>query len=184
MARLAYIMESEGTSADLRSIYDEIIRLRGGVLNLYRILANQPPALRAFMSMSRYVRDESSLQPQLRELAILVTAYGLNVEYERVHHLTAARKVGVPEPKLRDIATWRTSDTYTPVERAVMAYADQVAHSRHVDDPTVDDLLGYLSPQGVVDLAITVAWYHFCAALIVPLGVEMEEAPPGRTSHT
>ncbi len=174
MAQLPYVMESAGISADLRSIYDDIIKLRGGVLNLYRILANQPPALRAFMSMSRYVRDQSSLTPQLRELAILVTAYALNVEYERVHHLAAARKVGVRETKIEALATWRSSDAYEPVERAVMAYADEVAVSRHVRDLTVNDLRRYLSPQEVVDLAITVAWYHFCAALILPLGVEIE----------
>lgn len=174
MAQLPYVMESAGISPELRSIYDDIIKLRGGVLNLYRILANQPPALRAFMSMSRYVRDQSSLPPQLRELAILVTAYGLNVEYERVHHLAAARKVGVLETKLRDLAAWRSSDAYEPIERAVMAYADEVAVSRHVRDSTVNDLRRYLSPQEVVDLAITVAWYHFCAALILPLGVEIE----------
>ncbi len=178
MPRLPYVMESAVTAPDLKALYDDIIRLRGGVLNLYRILANQPPALRAFMTMSRYVRDESSLPPQLRELAVLVTADALDVEYERVHHLAEARKVGVPEPKLRDIPTWRTSDVYAPVERAVMAYAEQVARTRRVGDATVADLLRYLFPHHVIDLAITVGWYHLCAVLILPLGVEREDAPP------
>lgn len=184
MARLGYVMESEGSSSDAQSIYDEITKLRGGVVNLYRILANQPPALRAFMFMSRYVREDSSLQPQLRELAILVTAHGLDVEYERVHHLAAARKLGVPEQKLNGIATWRTSDAYAPVERAVMAYADQIAHSGHIDDSTMRNLLRHFSPQQVIDLAVTVAWYHFCAALIVPLGVEVEDGSPREGSRS
>lgn len=179
MARLEYVMEVPGSSSDAQRVYDEIIALRGGVVNLYRILANQPPALRAFMGMSRYVRENSSLPPQLRELAILVTAETLHVEYERVHHLVAARKAGVPEAKLAAIASWRTSDAFTPVDRAVMAYAEQVAQSREVDEATITTLRRHFAPQGVIDLAVTVAWYHFVAAILVPLGVELEDGYPG-----
>jgi alkylhydroperoxidase family enzyme len=179
MARLDYVMESPDAPADVRSIYDDIAKLRGGIVNLYRILANQPAALRAFMSMSRYVRDDSTFPPHLRELAILVTAYGLDVEYERVHHLAAARRVGVPEQKLADLPRWRERGAYTPAERAVMTYADQVAHAREVDDATVHTLLQFFTPPQVIDLAVTVAWYHFCAALIVPLGIELEREPGG-----
>ena len=178
VARLPYVMESGGVSPDLKSLYDEISRVQGSVLNLYRILGNQPPALRAFMTMSRYVRHQSSLRPQLRELAILVTGTVLEVDYERVHHLAEARKAGVPEPKLRDIPTWRTSTVYAPVERAVMGYADQVARSRRVDDATVAEVLLYLPAPQLIDLAITVGWYHLCAVLILPLGVELEEGLP------
>jgi len=175
VARLPYVMESGVANPDLKSLYDEISRVQGSVLNLYRILGNQPAALRAFMTMSRYVRHQSPLRPQLRELAVLVTATVLEVDYERVHHLAAARKAGIPEPKLRDIATWRTSTLYAPVERAVMGYADQVARSRRVDDATVAEVLLYLPAPQLIDLAITVGWYHLCAALILPLGVDIEE---------
>ena len=174
MARLPYVMESPDPPPDVRSIYAEITTLRGGIVNLYRVLANQPPALRAFMSMSRYVREESSLAPQLRELAILVTACTIDVEYERVHHLAVARRMGVSEAKLRDLATWSTSGAYDPAERAVMAYAERVARSRTIDDATFDALLTHLSGQQVIDLVLTVAWYHFVAVVLLPLRVDLD----------
>jgi 4-carboxymuconolactone decarboxylase len=178
MARLPYVMETDPLPDDLHAVYNQIVHLRGGLLNLYRILGNQPPALQAFMGMSRYVRDESHLDPQLRELAILVTAYTLDVEYERVHHLAAATKVGVSEAKLRDLGGWRRSDAYTPQERAVMAYAEEVARSRQVTDETFAEVRRHFSPPTVVDLCLTVAWYHFVAALLLPLQVELEEPAP------
>lgn len=180
MARLPYVMEDAPLPEDLRALYAEITRLRGGLLNLYRILANQPAALRAFMGMSRYIRDESTLDPQLRELAILVTAYALDVEYERVHHLAAAAKAGVPEAKLRDLAAWRGSAAYTEQERAVMAYAEEVARSRRATEATFGELRRHLSAPQVVDLALTCAWYHLCAALLLPLAVELETAGAGK----
>ena len=63
-----------------------------------------------------------------------------------------------------------------------MDYADQVAHARGVDDATVRTLRQFFAPPQVIDLAVTVAWYHFCAALIVPLEVELEREPGGGRS--
>src|SRR5579884_3970990 len=115
MARLPYVPDpanghgaSTGTppgagsslASDAAAVYAEIRALGRPVLNLYRALANQPPALRAFLGMSRYVRDRSSLPPRLRELAILATAYALDVPYEQDHHIAVARQVGVRDEQL------------------------------------------------------------------------------------
>ncbi len=72
MARLPYI--EAGASPEVDDLFAEITRMGRPVANLYRMLANQPPALAAFLGMSRYVRAASSLDPGLRELSILATA--------------------------------------------------------------------------------------------------------------
>ncbi|MDE2573171.1 MAG: carboxymuconolactone decarboxylase family protein [bacterium] len=176
MARLPYVHESAVTEQPLRGIYDEIIALRGANLNLYRLLGNHPEALRAFMTMSRHVRNENFLSPALRELAVLATAYALDIEYEKTHHLPAARAAGIPEAKLETFPHWGRSELFSPEERAVMAYAHQVARGRSTDDATFARVREFLSIQQTVDLAVTVAWYHFCAALIKPLQLDIETA--------
>src|SRR6202162_6383526 len=93
MARLPYVAQGESPAVD--ALYAEIGRMGRPVLNLYRALANQPPALAAFLEMSRYVRSGSSLDPGLRELAILATAYELGEEYGGAHHTNAALRAGV-----------------------------------------------------------------------------------------
>ena len=176
MARVPYVSDAAaGEIPALPSLYASIADLRGSVLNLHRALANQPAALRAFMGMSRYVRDESSLDPALRELAILATGYGLDVPYEQYHHLPVARRVGVSEAKLAAIPAWRDSREFSETERAVLAYADSVARSRTVDDDTFRALVANLSRGEIVDLALTVGWYHLCAAILGPLGIETED---------
>ena len=70
MARVPYVDAIEGVSPpDLVALYRDIAGLRGSVLNLNRALGNQPAALRAFMAMSRYIRDDAALPANLRELA-------------------------------------------------------------------------------------------------------------------
>ena len=176
VARVPYISEAAAKDVPgLSELYSAITNLRGGVHNLYQALANQPPALRAFMGMSRYIRDDSSLDPALRELASLATGYALDVPYEKYHHVPAARRAGVSEAKLAAFPRWQESRDFSPVERAVLAYADGVARTRSADDETFRSLELYFTEGQIVELAMTVAWYHFVAAILGPLGIEMED---------
>jgi len=175
MARLPYVSDADAaTQPELARLYEEVAGLRGSVHNLHRIIANQPNALRAFMVMSRYVRNDAALDPRLRELAVLATANALNVEYEKHHHVPAARKAGVSEAQLAAFPNWQAASVFGPAERAVLSYADQVARQRQVDDAVFAALKPHLSDAEIFDLALTVGWYHLCAALIIPLGIEIE----------
>ncbi len=181
MARVPYVDAVDGVAPpDLVALYADIAGLRGSVLNLYRALGNQPAALRAFMGMSRYIRDDAALPADLRELAVLVTGYALDAPYEQYHHVPAARRAGVSEAKLAALPTWAAAgDLFTATERAVLAYAEQVSHTRTVDDATWASLQALL-PQGqLIDLALTVGWYHLCAAVLGPLQIETEDVAPG-----
>ncbi len=185
MPRLPYVDLPPGTtSSDLAALFQEIAGLRGSVLHLHRALANQPSALRAFMGMSRYVRNESPLSPVLRELAVLATAYALDVDYEIFHHRRAARSAGVTDRQLATFPRWADAgaDVFDRTERAVLAYADQLARTRRADDATFAELQSRLSVSEIVDLTITLGWYHLCAVIINGLGIEPEEdlhAPAG-----
>ncbi len=189
MARLPYVPDPDhvsgaptGTprgdesaaSTDVAAVYAEVRALGRQVLNLYRVLANQPAALRAFLGMSRYIRDDSALPAALRELTILATAYALGVQYEQVHHLTAARRAGVAEAKLAAFPAWQSSTAFDGAERAALTYAHEVATNGRVRDDTFRALKARLSPGQIVDLALTVGWYHLCAALLLPLDVDLE----------
>jgi 4-carboxymuconolactone decarboxylase len=177
VAKLPYIEdpgEPAGATA-VASAYAEVRALGRPLLNLYRILANQPPALRAFLGMSRYIRDESALSPPVRELAILATAFALGVRYEQVHHAAAARRAGVSEAKLAAFPAWQTSAAFDQAERAAMGYAHEVAATRRVRDATFETLRAHFTPAQIIDLALTVGWYHLCGALLEPLEVDVEQ---------
>ncbi len=171
MARLPRVDRS--ASARVEELYGRIGRLGRPVLNLYRVLANQPAALEAFLGMSAYVRSASTLDPRLRELVILATAHELGQEYELAQHTDAARRVGVPEDKIA-AATGGSPDQLDETERAAVDFARQVASTRTCDDATFERLRGLFSPAAIVDLTVTTAWYHLCAAILGPLQVEVE----------
>lgn len=160
--------------SDVAAAYAEVRALGRPLLNLYRILANQPPALRAFLGMSRYIRDESTLPAALRELTVLATAYALGVRYEQVTHLVAARRAGVSEAKLAAFPAWQTSGAFDPAERAAMTYAHEIATGHRVSEATFDALRAYFEAPQIIDLTLTVGWYHLCGVVLVPLEVDVE----------
>lgn len=160
--------------AEVAAAYDEVRALGRPLLNLYRVLANQPRALRAFLGMSRYIRDDNPLPEPLRELVILATAYALGVRYEQVHHLASARRAGVPEDKLAAFPAWQASAAFDAAERAAMAYAHEIATSRRVAGGTFETLRAHFEPAQIVDLTLTIGWYHLCGAVLVPLEVDVE----------
>jgi 4-carboxymuconolactone decarboxylase len=174
MARLPYLQAADSAEPqEIERIYSEIRGMGREVLHLYEVLANQPHALEAFLAMSRYIRDDSSLRPEIREIAILATARALDSEYEIALHRAAALRAGVAQGKIDSILSGTTGDL-EPDERVVVMYALQMARERTVDDSTFAQLKSHFSNAAIVDLVLTVAWYHLCAAVLGPLQVELE----------
>ena len=172
MARLPYVRT--GASPDADDLYDEIERMGRPVLNLYRVLANQPPALSAFLGMSQYVRSASSLDPGLRELMILATAHELDQAYEVAHHTDAAGRAGVPPAKIAAVGPGGSLEALTEAERCAVEFARQAAHSRTCDDATFRRMESLFTPEEIIDLVVTTAWYHLCAVILGTTGVELE----------
>jgi 4-carboxymuconolactone decarboxylase len=170
--RVPYV--EAGSSPAVDELYAEVGRMGRPVLNLYRALANQPPALAAFLEMSRYVRSGSSLDPGLRELAILATARELGQEYEVAHHTAAAANAGVPPEKVASVASGGSLEALTDAERCAVQFARQAAHTRSCDDAMFRRLQAAFSTHEIVDLVVTTAWYHLCAVVLGSLQVELE----------
>ena len=172
MARLPYVRAGQSPAVD--QVYEQIGRMGRPVLNLYRALANQPPALAAFLEMSRYVRSRSSLDPGLRELAILATAHALGQDYEVLHHTEAAERAGVPAGKVAAMAPGGSLEALTPAERCAVEFSRQAARTYSCDDGTFERLQSLFSNEQIVDLVVTTGWYHLCAVILGSLRVEPE----------
>src|SRR6478735_2798881 len=83
-----------------RRIYDSLADPNGGSLRGLRgpggILLHSEELARRSRPVNRYLRNESGIEPRLRELAILATARELNSQFEWAAHEDEARRVGVP----------------------------------------------------------------------------------------
>ena len=152
-------------------------RRGGALLNLDRMLLWSEPLARGWNVYLRALRQDISLSPFLRELAICVVARLTGADYEFHHHAPELRKAGGSDAQLEalddpDIAA--TSNQFDELQREVILFA--IASTRHVNipDSTFEALRQRMSPTELVELAAVTAAYNMVARFLIALQVTPE----------
>jgi AhpD family alkylhydroperoxidase len=144
--------------------------------NIFRALAHAPALLDAFLSYANALRDESELDPRLRELAILAVGHATGSEYEIAHHQSHATKAGVTRRQLAEIADFENSDAFGPAELAVMRLARESTLQVDVSDQRWAEASAHLPAKQMVELCLTIAWYNSGVRIMGMLGIELEDS--------
>jgi alkylhydroperoxidase family enzyme len=174
MARVQYL-NREDLPEEHRVLFDNLVAERKQpVGNIYRVLAHTPKLLRRFLALGGELRNGTSLDPGLRELAILTVGRLTGAEYEFVHHWNLALRAGVARAKLDALADWEHSPAFTDNERAVIRYAAEATQSVTVSDSTWNALTSFLDTRRIMELVQNVAFYNLVVRVLVPCQVELE----------
>ena len=99
VARMALIPYADEDPRDPR-VRELLDRLPEPRINLFTMLANAPALIGPTLRLGEAILTKSSLDPVLRELAILHTAKLTDTEYEWVQHEAIARLVGIDDEKI------------------------------------------------------------------------------------
>ena len=118
------------------------------------------PLARGWNVYLRALRQEISLSPLLRELAICVVARLTGADYEYHHHAPELKKAGATDAQLAaldDPDRAVNSELFDELQRAVIRFA--IASTRDIRVPNVvfDALKQGLSATEVVELAAVTA---------------------------
>ena len=141
--------------------------------NLYRCLANHPRLVAAWSDFSKALRHDTRTPRALRELVILRGALLMRSEYEWAQHLRMARKAGVTEAQIRELASWRTSKLFDAREKAALALAEAVTQGR-VSDEVYAEAMRHFDHHGYVELSVTAAFYAMVGRMLDAMGVQLE----------
>lgn len=80
---------------------------------------------------------------------------------------------GVDEAVHAQVAEWRTSDVFSPVERAALAFTEQFCRdSAAIPDSLITELEGLLGPARVVELTLVVGKYVAMGRFMQVLGLD------------
>jgi alkylhydroperoxidase family enzyme len=169
---------TEALAPRSRELVAAIEARRGGsLLNLDRMLLWSEPLARGWNGYLRAIRQELSLSPLLRELAICVVARLTGAQYEYHHHAPELRAAGASEAQLAaldDPDAASASPLYDELQRTVIRFA--IASTREVAIPEAvfDELKRHLSPTEIVELVATTATYNMVARFLVALEIVPE----------
>ena len=151
---------------------------RGGALfDLDRMLLWSEPLARGWNVYLRALRQEISLSPFVRELAICVVARLTGADYEFHHHAPELKKAGATEAQLAaldDPDAAAASGRFDELQRAVIRFAIASTRNVQIPDSTFDALKQRMSPTEVVELVAVTAAYNMVARFLVALQVTPE----------
>ena len=150
-----------------------LVELWGTPPNLYKALGNHPELVAAWAEFSKTLRHDTRTPRALRELVILRGAQVMRSEYEWAQHLAMARKAGVSEAKINNLASWRTSSEFSEQEKAALALAEAVTEGR-VSDEVYARAKKHFDDHDYVELALLAAFYAMVGRMIDAMGVELE----------
>jgi alkylhydroperoxidase family enzyme len=151
---------------------------RGGrLINLDRMLLWSEPLARSWNVFLRTLRQELSLSPRLRELAICVVARATGADYEFHHHAPEFGKAGGSAVQVRALAdpdAAAVSGLFDELENNVIRYALASTREVKIPESLFAALARRLSPIELVELAAVVAGYNMVARFLVALEVPPE----------
>lgn len=170
MARIRYLSPEDLAEAD-RDLLKRPI-------TLYRALVNSPGMARAWSGLGQYIRHGSSLDPRLRELAIIQVGYLTRSAYEYAHHCRLGiEQFGVTPEDIRAIS--RETDYgdggFPELEAAVLRAAREMVAGPGVSDATFTTLERHLDRERLVDLIVTIGFYCGVVRVLASLEIDVED---------
>ena len=188
MPRLRQVPRAEAPP-DVQQVYDMLFGGRDPVAepgtatgtpgNWWTVFALVPDCFRHAVAGFGFYRSKArKLDPKLRELGQMRAGFVCESQFVFSQHCKAARDVGLSEGKIAAVPAWATSDVFSPVERAVLAYTDElVLQLGRVQDATFAALKQHLSDEEILELTYVTGLYFMHAVMTRALRLEYDEVP-------
>lgn len=146
-------------------------------LNVMRMLAGASEGMFfGFAQFASSVYAGTTLDPVLREIALLRVGYIANAGYETWHHEQAARAMDMSEAQIAAVRQGgRQPGVLDDQQQAVLDFSDEVVKNARASDETLAAVRGFLSDTHVIDLILMIGCYMTISRLLETAGVELDE---------
>jgi alkylhydroperoxidase family enzyme len=166
-------------SPELKEEFDSFLRTLGFVPNSVLTMQRKPRLAKAFVGMQRALWDpESKVDRGLKRLVAHIASRVAADPYSMAHTASGALHFGVAPEKLAAMREYRTSDHFTPAERAALDFAVAASATPNAaDEKTFAVLLQHWSEEEIVEIAGVVAMAGFLSRWNVSMATPLEREP-------
>ena len=130
--------------------------------------------------MALYLRTETSLEPRIRELGMLVAARENNCQFIWNAHAPMARTAGLKDHIVDALRDKKELTGLAPDEEAVVNYGREFFRTRRVSQTAFDAALAQFGVLGLTELTNLMGCYAMLAFNVNAFGVEL---PADRTEE-
>ena len=145
-------------------------------INLTRMLLYCPvPMVKSFLDFGLSFRA-GSLEPKIRELAILRMATLRGSSYELMHHLPAAKTAGLSEMEISAITSAQPS-ALDQKQSIMIQLVDECSQLGKVSDSTFEKASKIFSASEIAEATLLAGLYEMLACFLKTMGVELDQHP-------
>jgi 4-carboxymuconolactone decarboxylase len=171
MARVPYA-DLEAASPIVREALEALPSL-----NIFAMLAHADSAFVPYLGFAGALLAQLELNPQLRELAILLVAARTGAEYEWVQHVGISRALGIRDEQISAIEHGELQAGCLDLDaQAVLCFAAEALESPRVSDATFAALSDRFPSRQIVELLLVIGSYHMLARVMTTLDVDIDLA--------
>lgn len=176
MARLPDILGALPPEA--QNVYDRIAAKRGKIGGPYVPLMHHPALAERLGGLGEYLRFESTLPGDLRELAILITARHVAQPFEWAMHTPVALKEGLPADIIEHVRS-RADLSKLPARYVRAALVVQHVLAREsIPQALQEETEREVGITGVVELVVLAGYYQTIAAVLFAFDVPLPAGTP------
>lgn len=152
----------------------------GSLVGPFNAMLHSPVIGGRVAALGEALRFQCSLDPVLREVAILTVGAHWRSEFEFWAHSRIAIEVGVDAALVEEIAEGRLSDDRPRSHQVVHAVAQSLLTTGRVDDGTYAETVELLGEAGVVELVTLIGHYCLVSFVLNTFEVPLPGGAPGR----
>ena len=142
--------------------------------NIFRMMAHSPSHLEQYCRLGGAIRHKGELDPIVRELAITRTGILCEAPYEVVAHKRIGKNVGVTNEQNAALEDWKSATCFNDVQRAALAFTDEIVTLRRPTDATFNAIASRLTPSALVELQLAVGFYIMTWKFLETFGIDMQ----------
>lgn len=137
------------------------------------LFALHPGLSRSWLPFTEMLADEgATLDPALRELLILRVAWRTRSGYEWLMHRRSGAETGLSAEQLEAVKEGPGAGAWTPVERALLAAADEMVDEFAVSPPTWDVLAAHFESAQLLEALFVIGGYLCLATVLNSVGLQ------------
>ena len=142
--------------------------------NIFRMMAHSPSYFHQYCRLGGAIRSRGELDPVVRELAITRTGILCEAPYEVVAHKRLGKNVGVTDEQNAALEDWKSAACFNDVQRAALAFTDEVVALRRPTDATFNAVAAKLTPAALVELQLSVGFYIMTSKFLETFDIDMQ----------
>jgi alkylhydroperoxidase family enzyme len=142
--------------------------------NIFRMMAHSPSYFEQYCRLGNAIRFKGELDPVVRELAITRTGILCEAPYEVVAHKRIGKGVGVTDEQNAALDDWKNATCFNDVQRAALAFTDEVVTMSKPTDATFNAIAAKLTPAALIELQLSIGFYVMTSKFLETFGVDMQ----------